>query len=311
MDPEHGDERAQTPGLTLWPIGLAVGIACILVGLIISWWVVAAGAVIAIVFGFLWIYDLMRTPKPAKPEVAPADETARPRPGLGEKQQTTRKGFVGGLTVGLGAVIGAAVVLPPTIFAVLPPFKKNEGFTDIDVDLGPLENYPKDQWLVAQFNLLHGQSVNARTAYVRYNGQLKDAETGKTVPSFTIISNRCVHLGCPVQPNGPLSLNDRKAVGAEPTKVELTPVLPSGFGCPCHGGQYDTEGNRTAGPPVRALDRYEYAIRRGRLRLVGFYSVGEVTGTGKEASITKYKLAAPGIHVDDWEQILYPFTPPS
>ena len=38
--------------------------------------------------------------------------------------------------------------------------------------------------------------VSRRTAYVRNNGLL-DGE-----PSFTIISNRCAHLGCPVQPNG-------------------------------------------------------------------------------------------------------------
>ena len=41
----------------------------------------------------------------------------------------------------------------------------------------------------------------------------------------------------------------------------LTPTqAASGFGCPCHGGQYDTEGNRIAGPPVRALDRYGFSI---------------------------------------------------
>ena len=41
----------------------------------------------------------------------------------------------------------------------------------------------------------------------------------------------------------------------------------SGFGCPCHGGAYDSEGNRTAGPPVRALDRYEFSIKEGSLWL--------------------------------------------
>ena len=40
--------------------------------------------------------------------------------------------------------------------------------------------------------------VSRRTAFVRYNG----ARSAKQ-PSFTIISNHCAHLGCPVQPNGP------------------------------------------------------------------------------------------------------------
>ena len=38
--------------------------------------------------------------------------------------------------------------------------------------------------------------VSRRTAFVRNNGFL-----GKQ-PSFTILSNHCAHLGCPVQPNG-------------------------------------------------------------------------------------------------------------
>ena len=41
-----------------------------------------------------------------------------------------------------------------------------------------------------------GGEVSRRTAYIRYNGLLEGE------PSFTIISNRCAHLGCPVQPNG-------------------------------------------------------------------------------------------------------------
>ena len=112
--------------------------------------------------------------------------------------------------------------------------------------------------------------VSRRTAFVRNNGDLDG------VPSFTIISNRCVHLGCPVQPNGPVEDEDAKEIET----VRLIPTEPTGFGCPCHGGQYDIEGNRTAGPPVRALDRYEFKIEGDRLVLVDAYSVGMVEGQG-------------------------------
>ena len=94
-------------------------------------------------------------------------------------------------------------------------------------------------------------------------------------------------------------------------QVTLIKMLPAGgFGCPCHGGQYDPEGNRVAGPPVRALDRYEYAIVNGRVILGKTYSVAHVDGTGKDARIEKYRLAGPGQHIDGWEQIFYPLQPP-
>jgi hypothetical protein len=80
--------------------------------------------------------------------------------------------------------------------------------------------------------------------------------------------------------------------------------------CPCHGGAYDSEGNRTSGPPVRALDRYEFAIRDGNVFLTGRFSVSEVDGEGKEAVITKYEQAAPGVHVDGPSALLYPIEPP-
>ena len=49
--------------------------------------------------------------------------------------------------------------------------------------------------------------VSRRTAFVRNNGSVgRDDE----VPSFTIISNRCAHLGCPVQANGPIGQSSTK-----------------------------------------------------------------------------------------------------
>ena len=196
--------------------------------------------------------------------------------------------------------------MPVLGFMVLPAFV-DQGYPD--VDLGPLDSYPEGQWFVTSFFTHPEQGqVSRRTAYVRNNGQLQGQ------PSFTILSNRCAHLGCPVQPNGPVNDSQKQEVESNREgagKVSLTPMIPAGgFGCPCHGGQYDPEGNVTAGPPVRALDRYDYAIRNGRLILGPPYSVTKVDGEGKEARIHKYKLAGPGQHVDGWEQILYPIQPP-
>jgi Rieske Fe-S protein len=147
--------------------------------------------------------------------------------------------------------------------------------------------------------------ISRRTAYVRNNGFLG------TKPSFTVMSNRCVHLGCPVQPNGPMFDSKKVEQHTKTGPVSLTPTLPAGgFGCPCHGGQYDTEGNRVAGPPVRALDRYAFNIVKGHVVLLYTFSVSHVVGTGGQAKIYKYKLAGPGEHVDGPEQWFYPLQPP-
>src|SRR5512143_3928488 len=69
-----------SPGPTIWPIGFAIGIVCILAGLIVSEPAVIAGVVIAVIFGFLWIRTATREyraapaaePEPARYEPSPA-----------------------------------------------------------------------------------------------------------------------------------------------------------------------------------------------------------------------------------------------
>jgi Rieske Fe-S protein len=204
------------------------------------------------------------------------------------------------MTVGLGAVIGGLVTIPVAGFALLPSFL---GQGRHRVDLGPISDFPEGQWLVTTFmtDPAAGE-VSRRTAFIRNNGIFDN------VPSFTIISNRCAHLGCPVQPNGPIGKTSYEQTANG--KVRLIQATPAGFGCPCHGGQYDTEGNRTAGPPVRALDRYSFEIDNGRLILLSTFSVSHVDGTGAQAKIYKYKQAGPGQHVDGPEQWFYPIQPP-
>jgi hypothetical protein len=102
--------------------------------------------------------------------------------------------------------------------------------------------------------------------------------------------------------------DEQKTVG--PHDISLTPVLLTGFGCPCHGGQYDTEGNRVAGPPVRALDRTEFSIIDGNLVLGKFFSVAKVEGAGARARIYKYGRQVPGVHVDGYSAWLYPIEVP-
>jgi len=300
------DEKPQAPGHSLWPIGFAIGIACVLVGIVVSWPAAILGAGLTIVFGVLWIRDTARSHAPV--DSAPAHELVGDTPSAArlaaESQHLEthgRAGFLTLATIGLGGVIGAAVTLPSLGFAVLPSFT-GEGIKTKDVDLGPIENFPEGTFVITTFigSKLQGE-VSRRTAYIRNNGLSAAKE-----PSFTIIYSRCVHLGCPVQPNGP-DFKDKMVTYKD---VTLTPVLPAGFGCPCHGGAYDTEGNRTAGPPVRSLDRYAFSIVDGNLVLGKHFSVGTVEGEGKDAKIQRYPVAYPGVHVDGIEKWLYPLPVP-
>jgi menaquinol-cytochrome c reductase iron-sulfur subunit len=310
-DRRPGDDRPQLPPPSLWPVGFAVGVVCLLVGLVVSWPAAVVGAGIALVFGFLWAREVATgrpqvgggspaAPSPDGPAI-PADrgEAAMPEPG----ERFPRNKFLEGATLGLGALIGAIVTLPAAGFAVLPGFLKQKAHK---VDLGPLTDFEENKWKVVTFirDPSEGE-ISRRTAFVRNNGLLDG------VPSFTIISNRCAHVGCPVQPGGPVFQKQEKTIKTLNGAVNITPVLPAaGFICPCHGGSYDQEGNRIAGPPVRGLDRYEFDIVDGRLVLGNLYSVAKVEGSGKTARIKSYELAGPGQHVDGPEAWLYPLQPP-
>jgi Rieske Fe-S protein len=319
--PDSQHEEAHLPAPTLYPIGFAIGIVVVLVGLIIDPLLISSiGAVIAIVFAILWARDATAelrgeqvVVEPERRDSEEADEaTTAGQQGLVDAP-VTRSVFLEGATLGLGAAIGALIALPVAGFAVLPSFL---GQLLHKVDLGPISQFPLNQWYISTFVVDPAQGeVTRRTAFIRNNGLVANpANPSEQVPSFSIISNRCTHLGCPTQANGP---SGTKYVG-QPRIVEHTangkvtgdPVLPAGYGCPCHGSQFSPEGNRIAGPAPRALDRYAFEIDHGRLILLSTYSVSTVVGTGAQAQIHKYKNAGPGEHIDGPEQWLYPIQPP-
>jgi Rieske Fe-S protein len=303
---DPGNDTPPVPGPSLWPIGFAIGIACLLLGLVISWVVAAIGAVLAVVFGILWARDVTRDVRSEVPEVEP--ETRRvadvPAPASAPAvpdrlPPVSRSKFLEVSLIGLAGALGGVLTLPVLGFMVLPSFTDVE---EDEVDLGPIENFPEGEYVIATYlaNPQQGE-VSRRTAFVRNNGAAEDGQ-----PSFTILYSRCVHLGCPVQPNGPI---DEDAMEELENGVVLRPVLAQSFGCPCHGGQYNSEGNRTAGPPVRSLDRYTFSIRDGSLVLGELFAVGNVSGTGASATISRYPWSTPGTHVDGVEAWLYPIVP--
>jgi menaquinol-cytochrome c reductase iron-sulfur subunit len=310
VEPRHGDMEPHSPGPSIWPVGFAVGIACVLAGLVVSRPAVIIGAVIAVVFGALWARDAMRAGRHA--EEAPATAGAAPAVATaadldyeaetdGEVTRYPRNQFLELTTLGLGGVITAVVALPIVGFGVLPAFRDQVSFV---VDLGPTDNFPEGDWIEVQY--LYDPAVgevSRQTSFVRYNGMFEER------PSYTLISNRCVHLGCPVQASGPREDDQRKEVQVNDLRVTQTPLLPANFSCPCHGGAYDIEGNRTAGPPVRALDRFKFDIVDGHLILVERYSVAKVEGEGARARIYAYGIQGPGEHVDGLSGWLYPIQP--
>ena len=254
--------------------------------------------------GFFWVYNASRDVREAaEPEADGADaapEAVELEAPSEEPARYSRGMLLSGATLGLGGVIGAAITVPLVGFAVAPAFvDQNED----DIDLGPIDNFPEGQYVITQFDYkrvkteVEAPSVARRTAYIRNNGFVEN------VPSFTILSNRCVHLGCPVQPAGPTG----DAVDVDGLNVTLIPVQPANFSCPCHGGAYDTEGNVTAGPPTRALDRYQFKIVNGNLVLAGRYSVSEVDGQAGLAKIKAFKLYPPGTHVDGPDEWMTPW----
>jgi quinol---cytochrome c reductase iron-sulfur subunit, bacillus type len=296
---EDQRDTPHVPTPSLWPIGFAIGVACVLVGLVVSVPALIVGALIALVFGFLWVRDLFATHPVTsategmdEPRVATVADTGA---------SVDRATFLSLATIGVNGLIGVGLTLPVLGFAVLPSFM-GEGVETYEIDLGPISNFPEGEYVIATFLESPEQGeVSRRTAFIRNNGRTDDG-----TPSFTALYSRCVHLGCPVQPNGPIDEDAKKEVNG----VELRPVLAASFGCPCHGGLYDSEGNRNAGPPVRSLDRFEFSIRDGNLILGRIFSVGTVEGTGAKARISKYYKAYPGVHVDGVERILYPFPTP-
>jgi Rieske Fe-S protein len=284
----------QQAGPALAPIVFAIGVAVILAGLVVNLEVIApVGVAITVLAAVAWIRGSGRRSQVQTKTLEPATD---------EGEKFPRSRLLERATLGLGGLVAAGVALPAIGAAVLPAFRHTKARA---IDLGPIGAFPEGKFVIATF-LSDPQAgeISRRAAFVRNNGFV-----GKS-PSFTIMSSRCTHVGCPTQPNGPIFVKKETFRRTNVGEIKVVPTLPAGgFGCPCHGSQFDTEGNRTAGPAPRALDRYQFSVRNGRLILGPIYSVSRVDGAGGTARIHSFKRLGDGEPASGPESLLYPLDP--
>lgn len=163
---------------------------------------------------------------------------------------STRRGFLSVVTVGVGAAIGGAVVVPAAGYT-LASGGQEARFKP--VSLGPAAQFAAESGFdptpVPYVEDPAQPLVSSGLAYVHHTGR-PSRDWLAPDAMFVVFSNRCTHVGCPAQATG------------------------VGFGCPCHGSQFDQQGARVAGPAVRPLDRFQWEIRAdGNLWITQRWSV--------------------------------------
>jgi succinate dehydrogenase / fumarate reductase iron-sulfur subunit len=186
----------------------------------------------------LALQDSFRNRKPAPPpehalqaKLAPAAEAA----GAADTPEMSRRRFLTGLTVGIGA---ASTLLVGGVLA--------------STFVGPVLHRKPSQWIraggVDAFPA--GQVSTVRLTYADANG-FYIQEQNKPIlvwrrpqtDEFVVYSSTCTHLGCTVRWDANQKL----------------------FLCACHGGAFNLDGSVKSGPPPRPLDRLALRIDSGNL----------------------------------------------
>lgn len=139
------------------------------------------------------------------------------------------------LVQGGSAVIALIVGIPTLIFAFAPiGDRRSPRWRSV----GPLDEFPLGEvreGIVQPTDSTDSSPPLPQAVYV----------WRRSSDEVVVFSRSCTDLGCPVT-------WDRGS---------------QCFLCPCHGGIFDHEGRRMAGPPDRPLYRYDNRVRSGTLEI--------------------------------------------
>lgn len=197
-------------------------------------------------------------------------------PGAFEGETVTRRRLMVLWANGVGGVAAAAFTLPALGFAIAPIFKRQEWTWQA---VGHPTDFTDTDYVTKVITITPGIGEAGNTiAYVRKRNPAIDKEPGDQYNHYVALSDRCMHLGCPV----------RYVQAAQR------------FICPCHGGVYDFRGMVAGGPPVRPLDRFYTRLNKE----TGLVEVGPRFSVNDE--LQRFAPRFPGEPIDGIGQYLYP-----
>ncbi len=198
-------------------------------------------------------------------------------PGAFEGETVTRRRFMTGTAHTAGAIAAASFTLPALGFAIGPIFKSTPHRWET---VGTVGQFPENNYVPVIITLVPNiGEAGKSTAYVRKKNPALDTDVYDRYTPYIAISDRCVHLGCPV----------RWVDAAER------------FICPCHGGVYDLLGRPVSGPPPRPLDRFYTRVVGEDVQLGARFSVN--------SQLRRFSPRDPGEPLDGIGQYLYPSRP--
>ncbi len=176
-----------------------------------------------------------------------------------------------------GAVAAASFALPALGFALGPIFEHNVIRWET---VGTVDEFTDNNYVPAVLTVTPGiGEAGKTTVYMRKHNPEIDTDIYDRDTPYVAISDRCVHLGCPV----------RWVSAAER------------FICPCHGGVYDLLGKPVAGPPVRPLDRFYTRVTGENVEVGPRFSVN--------SQLRRFSPRDPGEPLDGIGQYFYPSRP--
>jgi quinol---cytochrome c reductase iron-sulfur subunit, bacillus type len=200
----------------------------------------------------------------------------RGMPGAFEGETVTRRRFMDLAANGAGAVAALAFTLPALGFAIAPIFKRQQWTWQA---IGRPVDFTDTDYVTKVITITPGIGEAGNSiAYVRARNAQIDTEPEDQYNHWVALSDRCMHLGCPVR------------------YVEAA----QRFICPCHGGVYDFRGMVAGGPPVRPLDRFFTRLNQdtGLVELGPRYSVND--------ELQRFAPRFPGEPINGIGQYLYP-----
>ena len=121
----------------------------------------------------------------------------RQMPGAFEGETVTRRTMMNLVANGAGAVAAAAFTLPALGFALAPIFKRQVWTWQ---PVGHPADFTEAYYVTKVINITPGIGEAGNTiAYVRKRDPAIDLEPEDQYNHFVALSDRCMHLGCPVR----------------------------------------------------------------------------------------------------------------